>query len=164
MSIEIVPIVTMKQAEELAKVAEKIYYDYYVDLIGKENVKCMLDEYQNSVIDQIKSRKHLYFAIYCDNTFCGYFDEIFEGRRIILDKIYVSNEFRRRGIARHVINHIVNLARPININKIIVDIFAKNKGAIDAYIRLGFVKTKSFEMELSNGYRSEYLEMEKRIK
>lgn len=166
MVIEIVPVVTMKQAEELAVVAEKIYYDYYVELIGEENVKFMLAEYQsaNSVIEQIKSRKHSYYAIICDGTFCGYFDIMFEGRRVILDKIYVKKEFRKHGIARYVISHIENLMPSINMNKIIVDILTKNTQAFTAYEKLGFTKTKDFIMQLGNGYKAEYVEMEKKIR
>lgn len=166
MGIEFVPVVTMKQAKELAEVAEKIYYDYYVKLIGEDNVKYMLSEYQsaNSVIEQIKSRKHSYYAIYCDETFCGYFDIMIEGRRIILDKIYVSKAYRNRGIARRVVEHLENIMRPIGINRIIVDILTKNTDAFAAYKKLGFVKTKDFIMELGNGYKASYVEMEKKIR
>ena len=78
MEIQFTPIVTQKQASKLAKVAEKIYYDYYAGLIGEENIKYMLAEYQtaNSVIEQIKTRKHNYYEIFCDGEFCGYFDII----------------------------------------------------------------------------------------
>lgn len=98
MEIQFTPIVTQKQASKLAKVAEKIYYDYYAGLIGEENIKYMLAEYQtaNSVIEQIRTRKHNYYEIFCDGEFCGYFDIMYEGRRIILDKIYVSKEYRKR--------------------------------------------------------------------
>ena len=33
MEIQFTPIVTQKQASELAKVAEKIYYDYYNEFV-----------------------------------------------------------------------------------------------------------------------------------
>lgn len=166
MDIQLTPVVTMKQAEELAKVAEKIYYDYYVELIGEENVKYMLKEYQsaNSVIDQIKSRKHNYYAVYCDGTFCGYFDIMFEGRRVILDKIYVSKEYRHKGIARYVIAHIEQLIKPIGINRIIVDILIENQAACQAYEHLGFVKLKEGLMTLGNDFQTKYAEMEKKVK
>lgn len=166
MGIEFVPVVTMKQAKELAEIAEKIYYDYYVEMIGEDNVKYMLSEYQsaNSVIDQIKSRRHSYYAIYCDDTFCGYFDIMVEGRRIILDKLYVSKPYRKRGIARNVVEHLENIMRTIDTNKIIVDILTKNIGAIAVYKKLGFVKTKESVIELGNGYKEDYIEMEKKIK
>ncbi len=166
MDIQFTPVVTLKQTKELAKVAEKIYYDYYVSLIGKENVDYMLEEYKsaNSVIDQIKSRKHNYYDIYCDGVFCGYFDIMFEGRRVILDKIYVSKEYRRRGIARYVIEHIEKLIKPIGINKIIVDILIKNQAACQAYERLGFVKLKEGVITLGNGFKADYAEMEKKVK
>lgn len=166
MDIQLTPVVTMKQIKELAEVAEKIYYDYYVELIGKDNVEYMLKEYQsaNSVIDQIKSRKHNYYAIYCNGTFCGYFDIMFEGRRVILDKIYVSKEYRCQGIARYVIAHIEKLIKPIGINKIIVDILIKNQAACLAYERLGFVKLKEGVITLGNGFKTGYAEMEKKVK
>lgn len=166
MDIQFTPIVTQKQASELAKVAEKIYYDYYAGLIGEENVKYMLAEYQtaNSVIDQIKTRKHNYYEIFCDGSFCGYFDITFEGRRVILDKIYVNKEYRKKGIARYVVAHIEKLSQPLGINKIIVDILLKNEAACTAYERLGFVKLKEGVMTLGNGFKTEYAEMEKKIK
>lgn len=166
MDIQLTPVVTMKQAKELAEVAEKIYYDYYVGLIGKENVEYMLKEYQsaNSVIDQIKSRQHNYYAIYYDGTFCGYFDIMFEGRRVILDKIYVSKEYRCRGIARYVVAHIEQLIKPLGINRIIVDILIENQAACLAYEHLGFVKLKVGVMTLGNNFKTEYAEMEKKVK
>lgn len=48
MEIQFTPIVTQKQASKLAKVAEKIYYDYYAGLIGEENIKYMLCRISNS--------------------------------------------------------------------------------------------------------------------
>lgn len=165
MEIQFTPIVTQKQASELAKVAEKIYYDYYAGLIGEENIK-MLAEYQtaNSVIEQIRTRKHNYYEIFCDGEFCGYFDIMYEGRRIILDKIYVSKEYRKKGIARYVVAHIEKLCRSVNANKIIVDILVKNEAACIAYKHLGFVKLKEGIMTLGNGFQTEYAEMEKKIK
>lgn len=165
MEIQFTPIVTQKQASELAKVAEKIYYDYYAGLIGEENIKYMLAEYQtaNSVIEQIRTRKHNYYEIFCDGEFCGYFDIMYEGRRIILDKIYVSKEYRKKGIARYVVAHIEKLCRSVNANKIIVDILVKNEAACIAY-KLGFVKLKEGIMTLGNGFQTEYAEMEKKIK
>lgn len=164
MEIQFTPIVTQKQASELAKVAEKIYYDYYAGLIGEENI--MLAEYQtaNSVIEQIRTRKHNYYEIFCDGEFCGYFDIMYEGRRIILDKIYVSKEYRKKGIARYVVEHIEKLCRSVNANKIIVDILVKNEAACIAYKHLGFVKLKEGVMTLGNGFQTEYAEMEKKIK
>lgn len=165
MEIQFTPIVTQKQASELAKVAEKIYYDYYAGLIGEENIK-LLAEYQtaNSVIEQIRTRKHNYYEIFCDGEFCGYFDIMYEGRRIILDKIYVSKEYRKKGIARYVVAHIEKLCRSVNANKIIVDILVKNEAACIAYKHLGFVKLKEGVMTLGNGFQTEYAEMEKKIK
>ena len=166
MEIQFTPIVTQKQASELAKVAEKIYYDYYAGLIGEENIKYMLAEYQtaNSVIEQIRTRKHNYYEIFFDWEFCGYFDIMYEGRRIILDKIYVSKEYRKKGIARYVVAHIEKLCRSVNANKIIVDILVKNEAACIAYKHLGFVKLKEGVMTLGNGFQTEYAEMEKKIK
>ena len=165
MEIQFTPIVTQKQASKLAKVAEKIYYDYYAGLIGEENIKYMLAEYQtaNSVIEQIRTRKHNYYEIFCDGEFCGYFDIMYEGRRIILDKIYVSKEYRKKGIARYVVAHIEKLCRSVNANKIIVDIL-ENEAACIAYKHLGFVKLKEGVMTLGNGFQTEYAEMEKKIK
>lgn len=163
MEIQFTPIVTQKQASKLAKVAEKIYY---AGLIGEENIKYMLAEYQtaNSVIEQIRTRKHNYYEIFCDGEFCGYFDIMYEGRRIILDKIYVSKEYRKKGIARYVVAHIEKLCRSVNANKIIVDILVKNEAACIAYKHLGFVKLKEGVMTLGNGFQTEYAEMEKKIK
>lgn len=163
MEIQFTPIVTQKQASKLAKVAEKIYY---AGLIGEENIKYMLAEYQtaNSVIEQIRTRKHNYYEIFCDGEFCGYFDIMYEGRRIILDKIYVSKEYRKKGIARYVVVHIEKLCRSVNANKIIVDILVKNEAACIAYKHLGFVKLKEGVMTLGNGFQTEYAEMEKKIK
>lgn len=166
MEIQFTPIVTQKQASELAKVAEKIYYDYYAGLIGEENIKYMLEEYQtaNSVMEQIRTRKHNYYEIFCDGEFCGYFDIMYEGRRIILDKIYVSKEYRKKGIARYVVAHIEKICRSVNANKIIVDILVKNEAACIAYKHLGFVKLKEGVMTLGNGFQAEYAEMEKKIR
>lgn len=166
MEIQFTPIVTQKQASELAKVAEKIYYDYYAGLIGEENIKYMLEEYQtaNSVMEQIRTRKHNYYEIFCDGEFCGYFDIMYEGRRIILDKIYVSKEYRKKGIARYVVAHIEKICRSVNANKIIVDILVKNEAACIAYKHLGFVKLKEGVITLGNGFQAEYAEMEKKIK
>lgn len=163
MEIQFTPIVTQKQA---SKLAEKIYYDYYAGLIGEENIKYMLAEYQtaNSVIEQIRTRKHNYYEIFCDGEFCGYFDIMYEGRRIILDKIYVSKEYRKKGIVRYVVAHIEKLCRSVNANKIIVDILVKNEAACIAYKHLGFVKLKEGVMTLGNGFQTEYAEMEKKIK
>lgn len=165
MGIEFVPVVTMKQARELAEIAEKIYYDYYLELIGEENVKYMLSEYESPgfVIEQIRTRRHSYYAIYYNKVFCGYFDITFEGRRVILDKIYVSKSYRKKGIAGSVVEHIENIFRPLGMNKIIVDILTENTGAFSAYEKLGFVKTKDFALELGNGYKAECVEMEKKI-
>ncbi len=64
----------------------------------------------------------------------------------VLDEVHIMNiairpDMRRRGMAKFLLNELINSARQNNISKIWLEVRPSNKAALSLYKKIGFQKT-----------------------
>lgn len=91
---------------------------------------------------KIEKNIESYNCIYLDEIKTGYYYLHDQGEKLELDDFFVFNEFQSTGIGTKVLNYIYSTAKGRN-KDVFLYVFAKNKGAINLYLRNGYKFTKN---------------------
>ena len=155
---------TDKQIENVAKLANIIWKEYFTTMIEKEIVDYMLKKIQSkkAISNQIRDG-YQYYLIKPSKYFIGYFAIIhkIEINEIILSKLYILNSERGKGLGNAAMKFIDNIAHQKNCKKISLTVFNKNIKAIKTYEKNGFKKTGSLFRDIGNNIILHDLSMEK---
>lgn len=121
-SIEVRPLTA--EYAELAAAAEKIS-------LGSE-------AWTADAINATLAANGYYFAAFCKNTFLGHV-----GFTSVLDEGYITNivvlpEFRHRGVATALMEHIFGFAVQTDLSFLSLEVRESNSAAIGLYTGLGF--------------------------
>ena len=159
-----IEVLTEEQIEIVESLAEEIWTEHYIPIIGKAQVDYMLDRFQSkqSISDQIRSG-FLYFLIKEDNQFIGYIGVQQKGDELFLSKIYIKSSERGKGHGKKAIQFIERLAKEKGVRKIALTVNKNNRGAIKAYEKLGFKNLGSLIQEIGNGFIMDDYKMEKTL-
>jgi len=159
-----IEVLTEEQIEIVESLAEEIWTEHYVPIIGKEQVEYMLDRFQSkeSISDQLRSG-FLYFLIREDNHFIGYIGVQPKGDELFLSKIYIKSSERDKDHGKKAIQYIENLAKEKGLRKIVLTVNKNNRVAINAYERLGFKNLGSVIQEIGGGFVMDDYKMEKTV-
>jgi len=65
-----------------------------------------------------------------------------------LQSIYVSREYRKKGVMKAIINEIMKMAKGKNVFMLRLYVYKKNRNAIKAYEKIGMQKAPYFMYEL----------------
>ena len=159
-----IAVLTERQIEIVGSLAEEIWTEHYVPIIGKEQVEYMLDKFQSvqSISDQIRSGS-LYFLVKEDNQFIGYIGVQPKGDELFLSKIYIKSSERGKGLGKKAIHFIEKLAKGKGLRKIALTVNKNNRVAIKAYESLGFKNLGSVIQEIGSGFVMDDYKMEKTV-
>ena len=106
-----------------------------------------MDITKGKVVDEwlknIKSGRTVSILAYDDNGLVGYANvhksTVPWMRRVGEIRVNVAPDYRSRGLGRVLINRVFDLARKLELKKIIAQMTADQRGAQNAFRRLGFV-------------------------
>ncbi|HXX80760.1 MAG TPA: GNAT family N-acetyltransferase [Thermodesulfovibrionales bacterium] len=157
-------VLTEKQIEIVGSLAEEIWTEHYIPIIGKAQVDYMLDRFQSkeSISEQIRSG-FLYFLIKEDNRFIGYIGVQPKGDELFLSKIYIQYSERGKGFGKKAIQFIERLAKERGLRKIVLTVNKNNRVAIEAYEKLGFINLGSVIQDIGSGFIMDDYKMEKNL-
>ncbi len=135
---------------QVAKLAEEIWNQHYVPIIGKQQVDYMLDKFQSkNAIKQQIAEGYRYYFIYDDQLEAGYFSVKDKGEKLFLSKLYVIDYCRGKGIGKQTMNFIkTSFDNPIiqlTVNK-------NNSDSIAFYQKVEFNIVDSAVMDIGNGF------------
>ena len=156
---------TTKQAfSDIELLADTIWRDHYIPIVGKSQVDYMLDQFQTAkaIENQVQAGMS-YFVMYLDDAAVGYFAIKPEETNMFLSKIYVLKTQRNKGIAKNAIHFILEQVKSKQLKGIRLTVNINNEIAIKAYKKLGFTITKPIVADIGNGFVMDDYEMVKRL-
>jgi diamine N-acetyltransferase len=135
--------------EVIEKLAFIIIPEHYNTFASQEQISYFLKKYQtaNAIKEQINNGYRYYLIIY-QGKVAGYFSIQHTSTKIILSKLYILKEYRRKKMGKKVIEFIVSLGRKSVIREIELDVNKNNCEAIDFYKSQGFEIIDTFRKEL----------------
>ncbi len=136
-----------------AQLAHTIWNDYYVPIIGQEQVNYMLDKFQSvpAITNQIKEGYHYYLAC-SDDKALGYTAVISKDNKLMLSKLYVSAAARGMGLGTALLNQCKEVAIAQDCTVIWLTVNRHNNSSIAWYQNKGFKIVDEKKLAIGKGY------------
>ena len=151
----------IKQVEELA---EEIWTQHYTPIIGNEQVRYMLDNFQSfeAIVEQI-SEGMTYFLMFFQGEPVGYMASKPDDEDLFLSKIYVLSAVRGKGIGGYAMSFLASMAREQGCRHLSLTVNKNNTNSIRTYEKLGFVNLGPLETDIGNGFIMDDFLMKKKL-
>lgn len=138
---EIVAVRGEERIAAVAALAEEIWNQHYLPIIGRAQVDYMLERFQSrrAIAAQIEEG-YCYFLVREGEGYAGYMAVVLrgDGPGMMLSKLYVLEESRGRGLGRAMVEFAERLCRQQGAKRLWLTVNKNNSASIDAYRRMGF--------------------------
>ena len=151
--IEIKKANTTFDYSQIETLANTIWRDHYISVIGKPQVDYMLAKFQSvdAIAEQIEKGAE-YFKIEYKKTSVGYLAIKKETDTLFLSKFYVLSDYRGKGIGKQAMSFIFEQAARHQLNQIKLTVNKDNSASIKIYEKLGFIKADKILIDIGNGF------------
>ena len=164
-NLRIIPVTNMELVYSLVPVAEEIWREHYIPIIGEKQVEYMLEKYLSAeaLVEQINSG-YEYFLLSYDYTFAGFAGIKEADGKLFLSKLYVDKDFRGKGIASYMFQKFVEICKMHELKKIWLTCNRNNTASLAVYKHLGFVSVREEATDIGEGFVMDDFIMEYDIK
>lgn len=145
-----------ERADELCTLARDIWHRHYPGIISEAQIEYMLEQrYRSDVVLAELERDDLWWdqiiAAGRMIGFSSYFLTDVAGD-MKLDKLYIHQQFQRRGMGRRVVDRVLRVAARQGCRKLTLAVNKINCQAIAAYEKYGFRVVESVVKQIGGGY------------
>lgn len=163
--LRFVPVRAAADVRQVAALANEIWHEYYVPLIGAEQVEYMVAKFQSAAVMQEQiERGDEYFSITRAGQLLGYIAvrANLAERALFISKLYLQRGERGAGSGRRALQFIEQLARQRNLELLWLTVNKRNP-AVQAYQKWGFAIAESLCIDIGAGFVMDDYRMEKRL-
>ena len=145
---------TNSEIQNIATLAEEIWNQHFVPIIGKAQVDYMVEKFQSypALKSQIENDGYEYYQIYSSHTLVGYTGIHQEKDALFLSKLYIKEDFRGQHLATEAFQFLVNLCKERKLNRIWLTCNKHNSNTLAIYDHLGFKITNEQVADIGNGF------------
>jgi Acetyltransferases len=134
-----IEVKTEDDKDILENLVQEIWPETYLDIIGKEKVDYMMENFQTRRnIDEEMDSGVTYFLLEDAGQILGYFAYQFDEDQLYIRKLYLSKEARGRGYASKIFRDLEGIAREHGKEYLFLHVNAGNKRAFEIYKSRGF--------------------------
>ena len=146
---------SQQDAEQLATLAREIWTEHYEPIIGPGQVAYMLARFQSAeqIFRDMTQNGFTYLWLSSSREPVAYiaWQDKPEGS-CFLSKLYVKKAYRGYGLARLLLNSLLEHCREHNLSRIWLTVNKNNKHSIEAYKKMSFHVVESVVKEIGCGY------------
>lgn len=142
------------ELQAIAALADEIWHQHFVPIIGLEQVEYMVDKFQSfpALKNQVAQEGYEYYQLFADGRLVGYTGIHPEADALFLSKLYIHKDFRGRHLATEVFHFLTALSKERGLKKIWLTCNKHNDNSLAVYDHLGFVITDEQEADIGNGF------------
>lgn len=162
-------VTTSDEQEQLAELAEHIWTEYWPALIGGEQTRYMIEQFQSLEAIRRDMAEHAYeYWLVCaaeDGRVVGYTGGHVEPEtnRYFISKIYLLASERGKHFASAIIQFYENLCCDRGLDAMYLTVNKGNELGIRAYLGRGFKTIDAVESPIGKGFVMDDYIMEKRV-
>lgn len=158
-------IETEEQLVELAKMANKIWHEYFPCIITKPQIDYMIEKFQSyeAISKQLKKGYEYYFLI-AEGKNVGYTGIKEENGKLFLSKLYIEKPHRGKGYASKALAELVSICNERNLTAIWLTVNKNNHTTISIYEKKDFEAIGEELSDIGNGFVMDDYVMEKKVK
>lgn len=143
---------TINDISTIRDLAYEIWNDYYVPIIGQNQVDYMLANMYNgeSLVEQMEIKNHKFFIVKNNLVPLG-FVSVFNEREDewFINKFYIKQSIAAKGIGTEAFNNLKQIITP---KKITLTVNRQNYKSINFYFKNGFKIKAVADFDIGNGY------------
>jgi ribosomal protein S18 acetylase RimI-like enzyme len=162
----LVPVNTTEEIAEVSSLANEIWRDYYVPVIGLAQVEYMLGKFQSPaaiVAQRLEGYEYYFVRSPADGSHGGYIALQAQAEGLLfISKFYLQRAVRGTGLGRTTMTAIEHLARARGLSCLWLTV-NKGNAAVQVYERLGFRKTRELVVDIGAGFVMDDFRMEKAL-
>ncbi len=153
-NIVIKRVISKQEIQIVADLASIIWNEYYIPIIGQEQVDYMVRTFQSSEVveKQINNEGYEYYLIEYLSKPSGYISIKLKGKELFLSKFYVVKEKRGTGLGTAGLKFVIDRAKELNAKAITLTVNKYNINSIKAYNKMGFKNTGSIVTDIGAGF------------
>lgn len=153
-TITIYPTLTDNEIQETAVLANEIWHQHFIPIIGEAQVDYMVEKFQSypAISKQIKQDGYEYFRIFIDDIFAGYTGVHTENNALFLSKLYIKKDCRGNHLATYALDYLISLCKERGLKKIWLTCNKYNANTLAVYDHLGFQITDEQVADIGNGF------------
>ena len=147
-------VVSMEDILRVAGLADTIWNEHYVPIIGQEQVNYMVKTFQSpgAIENQINNENYKYYIIYNLSEPSGYISFRHTGNELFLSKFYIIKKKRGTGLGKKGFKFISRKAKEFGAQKIILTVNKNNISSIKAYEKMGFKNDGPVTADIGSGF------------
>ena len=140
--------------KELASLAAAIWHEYWPVLLTPEQIDYMVENFQseNAINNQYDNENYTYYFIRENDKNIGYFGVSAKQDYLFLSKLYISKDYRAKGLGTMAFEKIKEIAQNKNYKKIQLTVNKHNENTIKAYLKWGFKIIDSVVTDIGSGF------------
>ena len=154
-----------KEIKELANLASKIWHEYWTVILTPEQIDYMVENFQSehAIQNQYENENYTYYFIQDNDKNTGYFGISDKENYLFLSKLYISKDYRHKGIGAKAFEKIKQIAREKSYKSIQLTVNKYNKNTISAYNKWGFETIDSVVTDIGEGFVMDDYTMEYKL-
>jgi GNAT superfamily N-acetyltransferase len=137
----------------ISELANIIWHQHYVEIIGAEQVKYMLDKMYTvaSLKDQMEKQHHVFYLIKNEDKTIGFISVSGseKTKSYFINKFYILQDTAAKGIGSDVFNKIIKL---LDAEELKLTCNRKNYKSINFYFKNGFKIERVADFDIGNGF------------
>ena len=149
-----------------AQLAQKIWNQHYVPIIGQDQVNYMVEKFQSefAISNQLKEA-YLYYYIEHSGKPCGYLALLpnKEKSRLMISKIYIDVDFRGNNLGTELLNFTISKSKEEQFKTIWLTVNKNNTKSIEWYKQKGFEIKEAVVFDIGNGFIMDDYLLEKSV-
>lgn len=163
--IDIIPANKTSDYILIENLADVIWREHYIPMVGKPQIDYMLDKFQSAkaISKQTETEGLEYFVLTFNKVPAGYMAFKKEDKYLFLSKLYVLSTYRGHKIGKAAIKFIEEKAKTLNLQAIRLGVNINNTNSIKAYKKLGFVEIGTKITDIGSGFVMDDFIMEKQV-
>lgn len=150
----------------VATLAREIWEEHYTPIIGQEQTRYMLANFQSpEAIARQMAEGYLYFIVRDGGQDVGYFAVVAypENQNALLSKIYVKNECRGWGYGKAMVWFAERLSAEMGLRELWLTVNRRNFNSIAFYESVGLAITGEIVQEIGSGFVMDDYRMAKAV-
>jgi ribosomal protein S18 acetylase RimI-like enzyme len=164
--LNFIEVKTASDITEVVNLANKIWNEHYVAIIGQQQIDYMLNYFQSptAIAKQIADGM-LYFMVSNDKHNIAYYAIHLcnQSNDIKINKLYVMQEQQGQGIGRDIIAMIQTYAMAQNRDKMCLTVNKNNQKSIQFYKKMGFNIIGNVIQDIGKGFVMDDFIMQKKL-
>ncbi len=176
MGLEFLPVETPSQIDELADMANRIWHEYWPDIIGKDQTDYMIDMFQSvsAITRDIQQHNYRYWFVVDDGKKVGFTGGAIEEmtddadhnafihhsdvvdtrwpRRFFISKVYLYADERGKHYSSRVLDFYEQFCRNNNLPVMYLTVNRENDLGVRAYKGRGFDTVDQVDNPIGRGY------------